>query len=181
MNSEKIWQDYRHRLLAFIRSHLRHPQDAEDILQEVFVKTLQNLHQLDKPENLQAWLYQITRNTIADHYRQLKPTEPPFDFEQIEAPEVDSDLYQQLSDCIQPFVGELPEKYAKAIKACDLEGRKQKDYALDNDLSHSAVKSQVQRGRELLTKKLQACCEFEINHRNELMDYRSKSKTCTQC
>lgn len=69
MNSvAEIFATYRSRLLAFIRSRVRTAEDAQDILQEVFLKLIVSS---DKGELYQVsgWLYETARNRIIDHRR----------------------------------------------------------------------------------------------------------------
>lgn len=179
MNNEQIWHEYRLKLLRFIRHHIHHPEDAEDILQNVLIKSLQKLDQLQSEENLQAWLIQIARNAIADHYRNKPKGDDTYIIESLAFPE--PNIFQELANCLEPLINSLPDKYAKALTYCDLNGSKQADFAEQNQISHSAAKSQVQRGRALLAQKFQACCEFELNQHQKLTDFRPKTSACEEC
>lgn len=68
----EVFITYRERLLKFIRSRVRHLEDAEDILQEVFYQFVR-MDGLDKPlEQILAWFYRVARNKIIDHHRKKK-------------------------------------------------------------------------------------------------------------
>ena len=71
-NIEEIWQEYHHKMLAFIQKRVSDKSVAEDILQEVFVKALTKIDTINESSKIQNWLYQITRNTIIDYYRTNK-------------------------------------------------------------------------------------------------------------
>jgi RNA polymerase sigma-70 factor (ECF subfamily) len=71
-NLEAIWDHFCCRLLAFIHSRVSDAADAEDILQEVFLRIHRHLCCLPDADKLDAWVYQITRNLIIDHYRRRK-------------------------------------------------------------------------------------------------------------
>jgi RNA polymerase sigma factor (sigma-70 family) len=63
----KIFSEYRERLLKFIRARTGVPEEAEDILQDVFYQ-LTRMDSLSKPvEQTAAWLYRVARNKIIDH------------------------------------------------------------------------------------------------------------------
>ena len=63
----------RNRLLSFIRRRLPDPDDAEDILQDVFME-LTEAYQLAKPiERVASWLFAVARNKISDWYRKKPP------------------------------------------------------------------------------------------------------------
>ncbi len=69
-NTEATWQEFRQALESFIRKRVSNEADAQDILQDVFVKIHRNIGQLRDETRLMAWIYHITRNTIHDYYRQ---------------------------------------------------------------------------------------------------------------
>jgi RNA polymerase sigma factor (sigma-70 family) len=71
---ERTYTQERGRLLAFIRSRVPKSEDAEDILQDVFVRAVQNLNATEPIDDLMAWLYTVARNRIVDLYRRRKST-----------------------------------------------------------------------------------------------------------
>ena len=68
-DTERLWQELSARLRAFIRRRVGSEADADDILQEVFVRIHINLTRLKNKESVHAWVYRIARNAIADHHR----------------------------------------------------------------------------------------------------------------
>jgi len=66
-------QKERKRLLNFIRQRVPDRDDAEDILQDVFVQFTQAYRKIESIERVTAWLFRVTRNKIADLYRKKKP------------------------------------------------------------------------------------------------------------
>jgi RNA polymerase sigma factor (sigma-70 family) len=75
-DSEKISSAYkteRKRLLGYIRNRIPIRVEAEDILQDVFYQLTLGFRDLDRIENLRAWLYKVTNNRIIDHFRKKKP------------------------------------------------------------------------------------------------------------
>ena len=60
-------------------------EDTEDILQEVFIKTYQNINSFDKDLKFSSWIYRITHNEVIDNYRkkQVRPQEITYDSENI--------------------------------------------------------------------------------------------------
>src|SRR3954463_1830758 len=101
---ESIWNEVASQLRSFIRSRVRDHSAAEDILQEVFIRIHGKLPSLRANEKVEAWVWRITRNGIADYFRKLKPSEPlPADLRQAE----DSPAVPDLRPCVQRFLGEL--------------------------------------------------------------------------
>jgi len=69
--TENIWLNLSANLKSFILSKVSDKAAADDILQEVFVKIHLKINTLKDDSKLNPWLYQITRNLIADYYRNL--------------------------------------------------------------------------------------------------------------
>jgi len=69
MNFEKIWQEYKSALKSFLHSRVANEADVEDLLQEVLIKTYNNLAVVKKQESIKSWLFQVANNTLIDFYR----------------------------------------------------------------------------------------------------------------
>src|SRR3989344_5642501 len=69
----KLYDEYADRLFRFIKIKIQHSQQAEDILQDSFIKVWRNLRQFEptRTGSFQAWVYRITLNCINDHFRQM--------------------------------------------------------------------------------------------------------------
>jgi RNA polymerase sigma-70 factor (ECF subfamily) len=63
-----------------------------------------------------------------------------------------------LSNCAKPIINSLPEKYKEALIKTTFEKVSQKDLANQLGLSHSAIKSRVQRGRDMVKAAIIDCC-----------------------
>ncbi|MBP9686893.1 MAG: sigma-70 family RNA polymerase sigma factor [Candidatus Doudnabacteria bacterium] len=71
----QIYDEYFERIFRFIYFRTSHTETAEDLTEEVFIKAFRSLSRMDGgAEKLQAWLFQIARNAVIDHYRSKKPT-----------------------------------------------------------------------------------------------------------
>jgi len=79
----RIYDDFAEKLYRFIYFRVGHKEVAEDVLSDTFVKAWQKLKQINSPEALSGWLYQIAKNNIIDYYRIKKdfvPIEEVADF-----------------------------------------------------------------------------------------------------
>ena len=72
--SEQLWETFSAPLYQFIRNRVPDAHIAEDILQDVFLKIHTHIDTLRTPDRLTSWIYQLTRNAIADYYRSRRPT-----------------------------------------------------------------------------------------------------------
>lgn len=71
-NTESIWRVCSDQPKAYIVKRMPDSSQADDILQEVFIKIHENIHSLKDDTKICNWVYQIARNTINDHYRKQK-------------------------------------------------------------------------------------------------------------
>ncbi|UYG05535.1 RNA polymerase sigma factor SigZ [Halomonas sp. LR3S48] len=165
-----LWQAFRTELLRFVSRRVADESVAEDIVHDVLIKAFSHRDELRDGSRLRAWLYQITRNALVDHYRAYKPLEPlPAELD--EQSEPDERAEAELALCLRPLMGKLPEKYREALLTTTEAGLTQKQYASQKGLSISAAKSRVQRGRALLREALVQCCRVEMNQRGEVLNY----------
>ncbi|MPY23433.1 sigma-70 family RNA polymerase sigma factor [Shewanella psychropiezotolerans] len=172
----KAFSQYQSELLAFIGRKVSHKEDAQDILSAVFVKLLQ---QNDAPDSPIAWLYQVTKNTIIDYYRTRRPNdELPQD---LVADSKEESAFSEMSVCMKPMVMALDERYRDVLLLSDIEGMKQKAVAERLNLSLSAVKSRVLRGRELLATSLVSCCAPVVNAKGKVDDFLPPKNRCGKC
>ena len=147
---EHIWRTYHKQLLAFIQKRVSDPVLAEDILQEVFIKIHNKIDSLQEGKKVKAWLFQITRNTIIDYYRRSKKNED-IDIQIVDLEEEDNiQAMADIQSCIVPMIKSLPEDYRDALLLSELNGLSQKELSEKLQISYSAAKSRVQRGRTLL-------------------------------
>jgi RNA polymerase sigma-70 factor, ECF subfamily len=173
-----LWERYSARLGAFIRNRIADNAEAEDILQEVFIRIHRNLccqADWDKPE---SWIYQITRNLIIDHYRKRRElVEIPESFPaEPDLPEEDPQAVLALS--LREMIDELPEPYRQALILTEYQGLSQKQLAERLGLSLSGAKSRVQRARDKLRNMLLSCCHFELDRRGRVLDYYQRCCCC---
>jgi RNA polymerase sigma-70 factor, ECF subfamily len=175
---EHIWDQYTSRLLGFISSRVRDDAQAEDILQEVFLRVHRHLCCLPQPPHLEPWIYQITRNLIIDHYRHRK--------ELVEIPESlpaapdlpDDDPEARLA--LAEMIDQLPETYRQALILTEYQGLSQKELAEHLGISYSGAKSRVKRARARLMDVYLACCHFELDRRGRIIDYYARCCCCAR-
>lgn len=182
VTTEQVWAEFSRRLRAFILGRVTNEEDADDLLQDIFTKIHNNLHSLKDEGRLAAWVFQITRNAIADYYRQLKmePPEPTLAAGFVENQD-ENTLNREVAGWLEPMLESLPEKYRQALRLTELEGMKQQELASELGLSVSAAKMRVHRGRVKLKAVLLDCCHFELDRRGNILDYHSKSANKCDC
>ena len=71
------WNQVQNELKSFVYKRVKDKMLAEDIVHDVFLKVQDKIRQLRESEKIFGWIYQITRNTIIDHYRKNSRTFRP--------------------------------------------------------------------------------------------------------
>jgi RNA polymerase sigma factor (sigma-70 family) len=142
---------YRQRLFAYVRQMLagHSRQDAEDVLQDVFVRAFGSLRGDCRAINVRAWLYRVAHNRCIDHLRRPHPPASEI-FEMSRKPLLDpvdeaqrrDDLRRLVSD-----VGRLPEQQRSALLMREMNGLSYTDLAAALDVTVPAVKSLLVRAR----------------------------------
>lgn len=181
LTTEDIWLNFGHDLKAFIARRVPNPSDAEDLLQETFIKIHRNLNGLHADDRLTGWIYQIARNTITDYYRRNGHVVESLDEgakenERLAAGD-DEELTveQELALCLRPMVEHLPDNYRQALWLTEFEGVSQVELASQLGISVSGAKSRVQRGRAMLRQQLLDCCRFEFDRRGGVIGYQPRA------
>ena len=174
-----MWQAFREPLWNYIARRVPNATDADDVLQDVFLKVHRQLPALENEERLAPWLYRVARNTLIDRYRRSDGTElvEPSDELYASEPE-ESDAEQKIAACLKDMINDLPASYRDALVLSELEGLPQRLVAQRLGLSLSGAKSRVQRGRRLLREALLACCHFEFDQRGKIMEYVPRATCC---
>jgi RNA polymerase sigma-70 factor (ECF subfamily) len=177
--SEQLWETFSVPLQHFIRRRVPDQHSAEDILQDVFLKIHTHIDTLHRQDRLASWIYQLTRNAIADYYRAQRPmTDVP---ETLVAPDAlpDDDVVRELLPCVAAMVDDLPEAYREALRLTEYQGLSQKELSERLGISFSGAKSRVQRARAKLKAQLLACCHFQFDHAGRIVEYHSRCACCT--
>jgi RNA polymerase sigma-70 factor (ECF subfamily) len=160
---DDLWREHRPALRRFVARRVRDRHDAEDIVQDVFVKAQESLHQLRAPDRAGAWLARIAAHRIVDQHRARKPTEELPD--DLAAAEPVDDPVVALAPCLPGMIERLPQAYRAALQLSEIEGLPQREVAQRLGLSFSGAKSRVQRGRTLLRRSVERCCHVFMSGR----------------
>jgi RNA polymerase sigma-70 factor (ECF subfamily) len=194
-DTQQIWAEFSDRLRAFIRRRVETAADAEDILQEVFLRIHRHAGSLEHQERLVSWLFQVTRNAIIDYYRapvrrRELPAGAPQELEQAavhagawveDGDEAFGQAGRELAHCLRSMLLRLPPHYREAVTLIDLDGLSQHDAAIQAGLSLSGMKSRVQRGRRALEQVMHDCCRIELDAGGRIMEYHLRGAGCGSC
>ena len=180
MQLEQLWNEYRAALQAFLHSKIANHADVDDVLQDILIKTHKNMGQIRSADSVKSWLFQVANTTIIDFYRR-RGRHRELSQDDLWFSEEEADIKTELSHCIDPFIGSLPEASAELLTAVDINGELQKEYAASLGISYSTLKSRVQKARRELRGLFDDCCHMHLDNQGNLMDYDYKEKGCETC
>ena len=144
----RIYQQYGPALYRFCLLQMKNAADAEDALQEVFLKRLYRAPVFDSPEHEKRWLYRVALNQCRDELRRKRRTEVPLEEAALLAvPEPQRELLAH--------VAALPEKFRTVIHLHYYEGYTVEELAALLGVSVSSVKMRLMRGREALRREME--------------------------
>ncbi|MDF2776061.1 MAG: sigZ, partial [Geminicoccaceae bacterium] len=166
-------------MMAFVAQRVDDPADVADLVQTVFLRVHQHLASIADEQRLLPWLFQITRNAIADYYRapvrrrEIGAVAPDGVIELPDGHRIesthrssgDSDslhlvdplsasedqpAVRELAGCVRPLLQLLAPSYREALTLVEFDGMPQVEAASRLGISVSGMKSRVQRGRAML-------------------------------
>ena len=149
----------------------RNPSDAEDLLQETYLRAYRGFSRFQEGTNLKAWLYRILTNTYINRYRakQRRPEETTLEDAEdfylyrrlggLEGARAARSAEDELLDLfteteVKEAVESLPEQFRIAVLLADVEGFSYKEIAEILDIPLGTVMSRLHRGRKGLQKRL---------------------------
>lgn len=180
------YRSLRDGLRQFMRNRVGEAH-ADDLVQDVFLRMHEHAEGLRDEDRVAAWAYRIARNVVIDHYRARPrravdaPADAPPDWEDasildLASPEPTENQNEIVAGWLRPMLFLLPDPYAEALEAVELEGLTHKEYAARAGLSLSGAKSRTQRARSMLEGIVRACCDLEQDVRGNVIDFERRSR-----
>ena len=151
--------------------HLTYDEDdANDLVQETYMKAFRFIDSYHEGTNAKAWLFKILKNAFINHYRKAANRPNRVDYEEIvtfQNADNDSNFtsYQDLreemfqgmmGDEVTNAINSLPVDFRTVILLCDIEGFKYEEISKIIDIPIGTVRSRLHRARNMLKEKLTA-------------------------
>ncbi len=171
------WSAIADRMRPFVRKRVRCDADADDVMQELFLRITSGIQALENDDRLDAWLYQIARNLITDRFRREQRASDAVTSLAESAHEADDcpeAAVRDLAGCLTPLVQQLAPTYRAAVTLVELDGLSNRTAAQQAGISEAGMKSRVQRGRAMLRGLLEACCRMERDRTGAVSAYEKR-------
>jgi RNA polymerase sigma-70 factor (ECF subfamily) len=170
-NFEQDAMQYAHPLYSAALRMTRNRADAEDLVQETFLKAYRGYDGFQEGTNLRAWLYRILTNTFINRYRQQQRRPHEVDLDEVEglylykrvataetdraARSAEDEVFDKLEGSdVRQAIDKLPRKYRMPVLMADIEGFSYKEIAGMLEIPIGTVMSRLHRGRRALQKLL---------------------------
>ncbi len=151
-----FYQKYKSRLMGICRRYAKNTAEAEDILQESFIKIFRNVAEIRNPEAINGWLKKIVTNTALNYYRSKLSYQQITEYEEVS--QSNDDYLQLLShlsnDEIVRLINQLPDGYRMVFNLYIIDGYDHAEIAQMLGISENTSRSQLYKARETLKKKL---------------------------
>lgn len=142
-------------------------EDANDLVQETFLKAYRYMHLYESGTNAKAWLFRILKNAFINEYRKLNKQPDVIDFDDVavyhrnddERMHAKYDLREEMfgdlmGDEVTKALNKLPVEFKTVILLCDIEGFTYEEIAKIVDIPIGTVRSRLHRARQLLKEYL---------------------------
>lgn len=167
------WSRHEAELRRWLLSRAPVKSEVDDLLQDVFLKTLKQGDHFAAIAQPRAWLFEVTRNTLTDRLRVSRDSLPlPEGLDELPAPVEQADPVDTLAQaCLPRVLSELDPQDREAIELCDLQGMEQGDFARLKNLSLPAAKSRVQRARKRMRERMTTACQVSFDDVGRVDDF----------
>lgn len=142
--------------------------EADDLVQETYLKAFRFFDKFEKGTNCKAWLFRIMKNTYINKYRKESKEPDKVDYEEVEnfyenvkpsstdSAHLEKDIYDNLlDDELSEAINSLPEDFKTVVILCDIEGFTYEEIADFIDIPIGTIRSRLHRARKMLFTKLQ--------------------------
>ncbi|RYG55091.1 sigma-70 family RNA polymerase sigma factor [bacterium] len=168
---EKLVSRYQNKLLGYVARMTNGDRDeAEDIVQESFIKAYRSLDGFRGQSSFSTWIYKIATNLCIDHARARKrrpqsaySLDEPFDKDEDKGGrEIADDRFEpgkgverdEMRQLVRETVAAMPEKQRQVLVMCDLQGLSYEEIAANLDIPLGTVKSRIFHARADLARRL---------------------------
>ena len=164
---QNVVMPHKNDLYNYALAIARNSDDAQDLVQETYLKAYKNYHQFEGGTNSKAWMFMILKNAFINNYRKLKREPAKVDYNEIEDiyeniksnqtkdNNLSLDFYHNLfDDDLSSALAKLPKKMKEVFLLCDLEGYSYEEISEIVDIPSGTVRSRLHRARKLLQDEL---------------------------
>ena len=153
------FDEYGPKIYAFALSYLKNASDAEELLQEVFLKLWEVRSSLDTSKNLRSFLFKICINLIYDFIRRKNIEQVYLDYSGRNNPSSGDNtwhevIYNDMLNNLQQLIAKMPEQRQRIFRLSKEDGLSNEEIAIQLNLSRRTVENQLYRAVSFLKEKI---------------------------
>jgi RNA polymerase sigma-70 factor (ECF subfamily) len=148
--------------LQFLRRNLRNESDAEEVMQQFYLRVVVHASQLRKQESVVAWLRRVLQSALSDYRRRAAArgrAEADFARKEAAMPAWTDDLEAFVCLCLYKLLPLLKPEYAELLRRVDLENEPREAVAAALGLTPGNLAARLHRARQALRRALQLTCQ----------------------
>jgi RNA polymerase sigma-70 factor (ECF subfamily) len=147
---EELYRAYQPKLFNFVKLSLANTCDAEEIVQEVFLKIWLKREEIDLSKNFKSFLFTVAKNEINDHLRLLLHQKKYLDALVLELPNWHNDTervlnFRETQRIIIELIALLPEKRKRVFEMSRLQGKTYQEISQELQISENTVDTQIRK------------------------------------
>ena len=153
MAAGKLYNMFSAKMFAICLRYARDRMEAEDTLQDGFIKVFDSIKQYNGKGSFEGWMKRIFINMSLEKFRKEQPIQLMEELPDTEDTDIDEEV-QIPANVLQQFIQELPEKYKMVFNLYVLEEMPHKDIAVRLGITEGTSKSNLARARDILKRKI---------------------------
>ncbi len=159
-----LYERYCHKIYSFSRSILKTHEDAEGVVQEVFLRVWNKRNELLEHKSFKSFLFKLTYNVSIDHFRKRVKDHKYVNFVVNQAQQncmdpLDILEYGDLKKEVETAINELPLKRKQVFQMSRLEGLSYNEIAIRKQISTKTVENHINLSLKHIRKRL--CCNYD--------------------
>ncbi|HBX51312.1 MAG: hypothetical protein A2275_14620 [Bacteroidetes bacterium RIFOXYA12_FULL_35_11] len=165
-----LYDKYAATFLGICVRYASHRAEAEDVLQDAFVKVFLNIRQYNRTGSFEGWMKRIIINTAISNYRANLKHYYHLDIDDIKKSEVDENTIETAEfskEELLKVINSLPDGFRLIFNLYAIEGYKHKEIAEILDIDIGTSKSQYSRAKALIQKKLAELSKTKLQLEHE--------------
>jgi len=150
-----LYDMFKSRLFGLCRRYTRNREEAQDVMQDAFIKIFHHIGQLAIPEKLESWVKSVTINTAINHYHRTKKEDLITSIDERDSePVTDNDLSQLTDQLLVAMINDLPDGCRIVFNMFVVEGYSHTEIAGLLHIQEGTSRSQLHHAKVLLKEKL---------------------------
>ena len=152
----ELYQLFAPKMMALCYRYARDEANAEDILQEGFIKIFQKINKYDDRGSFEGWVRRIMVNTAIDHIRKQKHQQNEVEINEVISEDVSENVLDKLeAEHLFEVIQQLPTGYRLVFNLYAIEGYSHKEIGEQLNITESTSRSQYTRARAMLKRKIE--------------------------